>query len=91
MTNLFEQTQSKVADLVFFSNAFSYAHQNYINECDKPSLDYDHNKAQDSFDSALTHCRLALGICEDLGFDASKVLSDCVYFQEAYNKHFKIK
>ena len=91
MTNLFEHTQSKVADLVFFSNAFSWAHLNYINECDKPALDYDHNKAQDSFDNALTHCKLAISACEDLGFDANKVLRDEVRFQETYNKHFKIK
>lgn len=89
MTNLIENMQETVGDLVYFSRAFSFAEERYIKECDKPSGEYDNAKANQYFSEAVTYCNLSVKCCETLGFDTGKILRDCVRFQEAYKSQFK--
>lgn len=88
MTNLVEKMQETVGDLVYFANAFQYAQEKYLKECDKPTGEYDYQKANESFQQAKGWCKMAINTCEALGFDTNKVLRDCVRFQEAYKSNF---
>ena len=73
-----------VADIVFFTSAFTAQNNIYVNECNKPSRSYNHKACSDAFDRATGYAKMAITTCEDLGLDPTKVCREQYNFLHSY-------
>ena len=81
---IIKQIEASVADIVFFTSAFTAQNNIYINECNKPSRSYSHKACSDAFDRAKGYAKMAISTCEDLGLDPSSVCREQYVFLHLY-------
>lgn len=81
---IINKMETSVADIVFFTSAFTAHYNIYINECNKPSRSYSHKACSDAFDRAKSYAKMAISTCEDLGLDSAKVCREQYDFLSSY-------
>ena len=81
---IIKQVEASVADIVFFTSAFTAQNNIYINECNKPSRSYSHKACSEAFDLARGYAKMAILTCEDLGLDPAKVCREQYDFLHSY-------
>lgn len=80
MTTIIETMENYISEIVYHTTEFAVAEATYINECNKPSQEYNIEWADNSFKRAFSHAKFAIDICKDYGLDPQKVCSSCVTF-----------
>ena len=81
---IINQIEASVADIVFFTSAFTAQNNIYVNECNKPSRSYNHKACSDAFARAKGYAKMAISTCEDLGLDPAKVCREQYDFLYSY-------
>ena len=84
MTNIIETMENYIAEIVYHATEFAVAEATYINECNKPSQEYDIKWADQSFKRAMAQAEFAIDLCKDYGLDPQKVCPNCIEFQQQY-------
>jgi len=90
MTNiLLSSLQTAMADMVYYTSAYTEMYTLYVQEANKSSSEYNKKRADYFFHNSDSKARRAIQYALDLGLDPEVVCKDCVNFFDSYKGDWK--